>query len=68
MPLRSETDFQSAMTLLERGRGDGEIAQLTGIPRATVTAWRQGEGSRLHRARGQRQLDLEAEGPPGVLT
>lgn len=49
MRLRPETDFQSAMTLMELGRGDGEIAELTGIPRATVTAWRHGQGSRLHR-------------------
>ena len=40
------------MTLMEVGRSDGEIAQLTGIPRPTVGAWRHGRGSRQHRRVG----------------
>ena len=36
------------MTLMEAGRGDCEIASLTGIPRSTISAWRHGRGSRYH--------------------
>ena len=36
------------MTLMEIGRGDYEIARLTGVPRATVGAWRHGRGITLH--------------------
>jgi hypothetical protein len=37
------------MSLMEVGRSDGEIARLTGIPRPTLSAWRHGRGSVLHR-------------------
>jgi hypothetical protein len=36
------------MALIQIGRGDGEIARVTGIPRPTVSAWRHGRGSTLH--------------------
>jgi hypothetical protein len=36
------------MSLMEVGRGDSEIARLTGIPRPTVSAWRHGRGSTIH--------------------
>jgi hypothetical protein len=36
------------MTLMEVGRGDTEIASLTGIPRSTISAWRHGRGARYH--------------------
>jgi hypothetical protein len=49
MTRRSRTDFENAMSLMEVGRGDTEIARLTGIPRPTLTAWRHGRGSRTHR-------------------
>jgi hypothetical protein len=49
MRRRPQSDFDAAMTLMEIGRSDGEIARLTGIPRATVRAWRHGLGSRVHR-------------------
>jgi hypothetical protein len=36
------------MTLMEIGRGDNEIARLTGVPRSTVAAWRHGRGIARH--------------------
>jgi hypothetical protein len=49
MKRRSRTDFETAMSLMEVGRGDSEIARLTGIPRPTLSAWRHGRGSTTHR-------------------
>jgi hypothetical protein len=37
------------MSLMEVGRSDTEIAALTGIPSPTLSAWRHGRSSRLHR-------------------
>jgi hypothetical protein len=34
---------------MEIGRGDAEISRVTGIPRPTLSAWRHGRGSTLHR-------------------
>jgi hypothetical protein len=36
------------MSLMEIGRSDTEISRLTGIPRATLSAWRHRRGSALH--------------------
>ena len=36
------------MSLFKAGRGDSEIASLTGIPRSTISAWRHGRGVRYH--------------------
>jgi hypothetical protein len=36
------------MTLMEAGRGDSEIARLTGLPRPTISGWRHGRGVRYH--------------------
>jgi hypothetical protein len=36
------------MTLMEAGRGDSEIARMTGIPRGTISAWRHGRGTAYH--------------------
>jgi hypothetical protein len=49
MRRRSQIDFESAMTLMEAGRSDSEIARLTGIPRSTIVGWRQGRGISYHR-------------------
>jgi hypothetical protein len=48
MPSRSQVEFESVMTLMELGRGDREIAVLTGVPRSTVDAWRHGRGISRH--------------------
>jgi hypothetical protein len=48
MRRRSQSEFESAMTLMAAGRGDYEIARLTAIPRPTITAWRHGRGTRNH--------------------
>jgi hypothetical protein len=48
MKRRPQADFESAITLIEAGRGDSEIARLTGIPRSTISAWRHGRGSKYH--------------------
>jgi hypothetical protein len=37
------------MALMEVGLSDTEIAAVTGIPRPTLSAWRHGRSSRLHR-------------------
>jgi hypothetical protein len=47
--LRPQQDFETALTLMEVGRGDSEIARLTGIPRPTISGWRHGRGSTYHR-------------------
>jgi hypothetical protein len=49
MRRRANSDFQAAAALRETGKGDSEIARVTGIPRATLSAWRHGRGSELHR-------------------
>jgi hypothetical protein len=46
---RSRSDFEAAMSLMEVGRSDTEIAAVTGIPRPTLSAWRHGRSSTLHR-------------------
>ncbi len=48
MRRRRQEEFESVMTLMEAGRGDSEIARLTGVPRATISAWRHGRGARYH--------------------
>jgi hypothetical protein len=48
MKRRSRADFEAVMSLMEVGRGDSEIARLTGIPRPTVSTWRHGRSSRIH--------------------
>jgi hypothetical protein len=37
------------MALMETGRGDSDIARVTGIPRSTISGWRHGRGIRYHR-------------------
>ena len=37
------------MALMETGRGDSDIARVTGIPRSTISGWRHGRGVRYHR-------------------
>jgi hypothetical protein len=49
MRRRPRSDFEAAMSLMETGRSDGEIGRVTGIPTSTVSAWRDGRGSTLHR-------------------
>ena len=49
MTFRSQSDFELASNLIEAGLGDTQIARQTGIPRATISAWRHGRGSRYHR-------------------
>jgi hypothetical protein len=49
MRLRPQADYARATTLIEAGMGDSQIAQLTGIPRQTISAWRHGRGSAYHR-------------------
>jgi hypothetical protein len=49
MRLRSQRDFDAALSLMETGRSDTEIAHLIGIPRPTISAWRHGRGSTYHR-------------------
>src|SRR5215208_2828336 len=49
MRRRSSRDFEAAMALMQAGSGDSKIARITGIPPATLSAWRHGRGSRLHR-------------------
>jgi hypothetical protein len=48
MRLRSQDDFDAALSLMEVGRSDTDIARPIGIPRPTVSAWRHGRGSRYH--------------------
>jgi hypothetical protein len=42
--VRSSAEFHAVECLLRAGRGDREIARLTGIPRRTISGWRRGEG------------------------
>jgi hypothetical protein len=48
MPLRPQADYELAIELIRAGMGDSEIARLTGIPRPTISAWRNGRGSAYH--------------------
>jgi hypothetical protein len=41
--------FRAAVDLMEVGRSDRQIEALTGIPRGTVGAWRNGRGVARHR-------------------
>jgi hypothetical protein len=41
--------FRAAIDLMELGRSDRQIEELTGIPRGTVGAWRHGRGVARHR-------------------
>jgi hypothetical protein len=45
----SLNDFRAAVDLMEVGRSDRQIEELTGIPRGTVGAWRNGRGVAGHR-------------------
>jgi hypothetical protein len=36
------------MALVEAGRKDLDIARLTGVPRSTISAWRNGRGTQYH--------------------
>jgi hypothetical protein len=49
MRRRPQIDFESAMTLIDAGRRDSEIARVIGVPRRTISAWRHGRGSAYHR-------------------
>jgi hypothetical protein len=49
MRLRPQADFDTALSLMEVGRSDYEIARLTGVPQSTISAWRGGRGSGYHR-------------------
>jgi hypothetical protein len=49
MTWRTQAEFESAMTLMQAAYSDSEIERLTGIPRGTVSAWRQGRGLTYHR-------------------
>ena len=40
------------MALIETGFGDSEIARVTQVPRATISAWRHGRGVRYHQRLG----------------
>jgi hypothetical protein len=51
------------MALMEIGRGDREIARTTGIPRPTVSAWRHGRGSTLHRRMASASPDWRPSAP-----
>jgi hypothetical protein len=48
MKRRHQDEFESVMTLMEVGRGDSEIARMTGVPRPTISGWRHGRGARYH--------------------
>src|SRR5262245_3433998 len=49
MRVRPQVDYESALTLIEAGYGDTDIARMTGIPRGTVSSWRHGLGTAYHR-------------------
>jgi hypothetical protein len=63
MRLRPQTQFDSAMTLMEAGRGDSEIAAMTGVPRATISGWRHGRGLRYHRRAAASNSDWRPRDP-----
>lgn len=48
MRRRSQGDFDRVLALIEQGLGDSEIRRRTGIPRATISAWRHGRGTSYH--------------------
>ena len=45
------------MELIQAGRGDAEIARLTGVPRRTVSGWRHGRGVARHRRQARANSD-----------
>jgi hypothetical protein len=47
--MRTHDEFLRVEQLLSVGRTDQEIAQVTGIPRRTVSGWRRGERQLRHR-------------------
>jgi len=49
MRRRSLDDFEAVMALMASGQGDSDIARETGIPRSTISAWRNGQGVSYHR-------------------
>jgi hypothetical protein len=63
MPRRTQAEFESALTLMEVGRGDAEIARVTGVPRATVGAWRRGIGIRHHLRRAMATAQWRPKAP-----
>jgi hypothetical protein len=48
MPIRPQPDFEAALSLMEVGRSDYEIARLIGVPRSTIGGWRHRRGSGYH--------------------
>jgi hypothetical protein len=48
MRRRPQADFQLVVRLIGNGFGDTDISRITGIPRATISAWRHGRGRRYH--------------------
>lgn len=50
--MRSQTEFDEVLGLVEEGRNDTEIFQVTGIPRTTVRDWRRGLGALTIRTGG----------------
>jgi hypothetical protein len=49
---------------MELGRSDSEIADLTGVPRGTVNAWRHGRGIAQHRRLATASLNWRPENAP----
>lgn len=49
MKRRHQVEFETVMALMETGRGDSDIARVTGLPRSTISGWRHGRGIRYHR-------------------
>jgi hypothetical protein len=45
---RSQDDYEAVMALMRRGYGDSEVARRTGVPRSTISAWRNGRGVTYH--------------------
>jgi hypothetical protein len=44
--VRNQGEFDAAKALIASGQSDSTIAQMTGIPRRTISAWRRGENRR----------------------
>jgi hypothetical protein len=63
MRRRSASEFASVMTLMELGRSDYQIAQLTGVPRSTVGAWRHGRGLFRHQREASARPDWRPRSP-----
>jgi hypothetical protein len=49
MLLRPQADYDLVMAMIQRGRGDSEIARRTRIPRPTINSWRHGRSNAYHR-------------------